>query len=110
MGVTAGLSSARARIDERMTSAKDRKHASCRVRRWRGRRGRKPAEMCSAKKHTADDTHTKERTVHLTLVSSCVQRRLGAEHVKRLSAHRRGGASSIVRCIIVRVEGSGDGE
>jgi hypothetical protein len=30
MGVTAGLPSARARIDERMTCAKDRKHTRCR--------------------------------------------------------------------------------
>ena len=36
MGITAGLPSARARIDERMTCGNDRKHTSCRVRprRW----------------------------------------------------------------------------
>ena len=54
MGVTAGLPSARARIDERMTCAKDRKHTSCRLvrRRWRGR----AAYTCSAKKaHRQND-------------------------------------------------------
>jgi hypothetical protein len=95
--VTACLSSARARKDERMTCAKDRKHASCRVRprRWRGRRGRKPAYMYSAKKaHPQDDAMGYTRAhgashIGVKLRSASIESRV--EHVKRGSAHRRGG-------------------
>jgi hypothetical protein len=81
MGFAASVSSARARADERATSAKDRKNEGCRVRpwRWRGRRGRKPANLCSAKRTHKDVMgHTIAHGI-LTLLSCSVQRRLGAE-------------------------------
>jgi hypothetical protein len=79
MGVTAGLASARARIDERMTCAKDAKRKSCRVMtmRWRGR---KPVFSQKAHPHEDARGHTRRASVvYLTLVSSSVQRGLGAE-------------------------------
>jgi hypothetical protein len=80
MGVTAGLSSARARMDERVTYAKDKKHASMQSEAEameRAERSKASMHVFNKKKHPQDDARdTQERMVHLTritLVSSCVQ-------------------------------------
>jgi hypothetical protein len=122
MGVTA-LSevshlqlTARARIDKRMTCAKDIKHASCRVRpRLVVREDGEPA----GRKASHTSTCIWQKSTH-TGARSGTQERMGISHGCRVafsaelstsSVDRRttvGGASSIVRCVIVGVEGSGE--
>jgi hypothetical protein len=67
----------------------------------------------SKKAHIQDDAmgHTSAHGI-LTLVSSCVQRRLGAE-LSTPSVDRRttvGARKASFGCVIIGVEGSGEGE
>jgi hypothetical protein len=67
----------------------------------------------SKKAHPQDDARGHTRVygashIGVELRSASIGSRV--EHVKRGSAHRHGGASSIVWCVIVGVEGSGEGE